>query len=80
MIRSQCLLPDRHGFTRVGLAFGIAFAGVFEAAEVVIERGGLRVDRPECLLHNRQRAMIEWLGLVVAARILIEHAKVVEHR
>ncbi len=35
---------------------------------------------PECLLHYRQRAAVEGLGLVEAARIFIEHTEVVEHQ
>src|SRR5262249_32964006 len=50
-----------------------------ESAKIVIERGEAWMPGPKPLLENHKRAKITSLSACKAARILAEHAEMIEH-
>ncbi len=63
---------------------GVAFAGSSVAqlstARLLSEVGGVRMLGAERFLVNRQRALVERLGLRIGARGVIQHGEIVERR
>src|SRR5262249_16075807 len=57
---------------RQRLACGKAAAGGFQPAEVVIERGDLRVFSPQRLLHQRKSAQVKPLSLIEPANVFVK--------
>src|SRR4030095_10509331 len=76
-MRAELPLTNLDRAARQRLAGDKAAAGVFQPAEVVIDRGNLWVFSSKRLLHQRQRAQVKPLSLIEPAHVFVKRGQVV---
>ena len=79
MIGAERFFTDTDGPAREGLALRKPAARVFQAAEVVINRGHLGVLRAQRFGSDGQRALIELGSFVETRGVLVKHRQIVEN-
>jgi len=79
MIGTKRLFPDFNRLSRKPFPSGVAAAGVFQPAQIVIDGRNIRMIRAEALLGDGQSAPIQRLGFVEAACVFQEHSHIVEN-
>ena len=80
MIRPEEPLANRQRSPRVRLAERVPAAGMLEAAEVVVERGGLDALAVTGRDEERERAVIHAFGFVEPTEPLVQDTEIVQHR
>ena len=80
VIRPERPLADFNGAARSRFAHRETPARVFQAAEVVIERGDFRVFFAQMPDGEGERAAVELPGCVKPPGVFVEHRVVVQHR